>query len=208
MKRRSILLVFVSGLMAASGMLLTSCVDLPGMGKPARLFMLSPKSTFRADLMKVGWQLVVELPVAPSGLATPNIALTRDPIQLQYYADARWAERAPQMVQTLMVESFENSEKIIAVGRQAIGLRSDFNLKSDLREFQAEYRDGGTVPIAHVRINAKLIKQPRRQIIASHPFEAKVEAASGSMGDIVRAFDEALGKVLRELVEWTLTSGA
>jgi cholesterol transport system auxiliary component len=168
--------------------------------------MLSPKSTFASDLTSVKWQLVVELPVATSGLATPNIALMRNPIQLQYYADARWAERAPQMVQTLIVESFENSEKIVAVGRQAIGLRSDFNLKSDLREFQAEYREGSTAPTAHVRINVKLIKQPRRQIIASQAFEASVEATSGRMGDIVRAFDEALGKVLRGIVEWTLTT--
>lgn len=207
MKRRSILPAAISALVAAAGMLLTSCVDLPGMGTPARLYMLSPKSTFRNDLPTARWQLVVELPAAPSGLATPNIALTRDPIQLQYYADARWAERAPQMVQTLIVESFENSERIVAVGRQAIGLRSDYNLKSDLREFQAEYRDGNVAPTAHVRINAKLIKQPRRQIIASRAFEARIKAASGSMGDIVRAFDAALGKVLRGLVEWTLITG-
>lgn len=208
MRRRNLFSFMLAGVIAASATLLTGCVDLPGMGVPARLYMLSPKSTFRADLPKVEWQLVVELPVAPSGLATPNIALTRDPIQLQYYADARWAERAPQMVQTLIVESFENSQKIIAVGRQAIGLRSDYNLKSDLREFQAEYRGGKTTPTAHVRINAKLIKQPRRQIIASQAFEASIEAKSGSMGDVVRAFDEALGKVLRGIVEWALITGS
>jgi len=206
MKRRGLRRVVLLGMVGAAVLTLSGCVDLPGMGTPARLYMLSPKSTFAVDLPDVKWQLVVELPVAPSGLATPNIALTRDPIQLQYYADARWAERAPQMVQTLIVESFENSGKIIAVGRQAIGLRSDYNLKSDLREFQAEYREGGTAPTARVRINAKLIKQPRRQIVASQAFEAEVQAASGSMGDIVRAFDEALGKVLRRIVEWTLNT--
>ena len=206
MKKRSLLRTVLLGAVGAVILTLSGCIDLPGMGTPARLYMLSPKSSFASELPDVKWQLVVELPVAPSGLATPNIALTRDPIQLQYYADAKWAERAPQMVQTLIVESFENSEKIIAVGRQAIGLRSDFNLKSDLREFQAEYRQGSGAPVAHVRINAKLIKQPRRQIIASQAFEAKAAAASGSMGDIVRAFDEALGKVLRRIVEWTLTT--
>ena len=206
MKKRNLLRTVLSGAVGAAILTLSGCVDLPGMGTPARLYMLSPKSSFAGDLPDVKWQLVVELPVAPSGLATSNIALTRDPIQLQYYADAKWAERAPQMVQTLIVESFENSEKIIAVGRQAIGLRSDFNLKSDLREFQVEYGQGSETPIAHVRINAKLIKQPRRQIIASQAFGAKAEAASGSMGDIVRAFDEALGKVLRRIVEWSLTT--
>ena len=43
------------------------------------------------------------------------------------------------MIQTLLIESFENTGKIIAVGRQSLGLRSDFNLKLEVREFQAEY---------------------------------------------------------------------
>ena len=59
---------------------------------------------------------------------------------------------------TLLVESFENTGKIVAVGRQAIGLRSDFNLKSELREFQAEYFGGAKIPTVRVRINTKLIK--------------------------------------------------
>jgi len=208
MNRRSLIPVVVWAVAAIAVLGQSGCAGLPGTGTPARLYMLSPKSMFSGDIPVVKWQLVVELPVAPSGLATPSIALTRDPIQLQYYAAARWAERAPQMVQTLIVESFENSGKIIAVGRQAIGLRSDFNLKSDLREFQAEYQHGQSAPTAHVKINAKLIKQPRRQIIASQAFEARIVAESGSMGDIVRAFDAALGKVLRRIVEWTLTTAS
>jgi cholesterol transport system auxiliary component len=195
------------GIAAVLFALVSGCVDIPGTGAPPQLFMLSPKSTFPSDLPKAEWQLVVELPVAPSGLATQSIALTHDPIRLEYYANARWAERAPQMVQTLIVESFENTRKIVAVGREAIGLRSDFNLKTDLREFQAEYTDGD-VPVAHVRINAKLIRQPERQIIASSSFEARVTASDSSMDGVVHAFDDALGKVLRDLVVWALRTAA
>ena len=44
------------------------------------------------------------------------------------------------MVQILVVEFFENAKKILGVGREQIGLRSDFVLKNELREFQAEYK--------------------------------------------------------------------
>ena len=108
------------------------------------------------------------------------------------------------MVQTLLVESFENSRRIVAVGRQAIGLRSDFNLKSELREFQAEYDKPESAPRARVRLNAKVIKQPQRAIIASDNFEAVVQANSKSIEDIIDAFDTAMGKVLKRAVEWTL----
>jgi cholesterol transport system auxiliary component len=185
-----------------------SLVDLPGTGEAANVFTLSPKSTFAPNLPKVGWQLVVEVPVAAGGLATPRIAVKTKPLEIQYYANAQWTEAAPQMVQTLLVESFENTGKIVAVGRQAIGLRSDYNLTSELREFQAEYLDGSPTPAVRVRINAKIIKQPRREIIASTTFEQVVPAASTAMADVVAAFDEALGKVIRRIVEWTLATAA
>ena len=103
-----------------------------------------------------------------------------------------------------MVESFENTGKIVAVGRQAIGLRSDFNLKSELMEFQAEYFDGAAVPVIRVTVNAKVIRQPRREIIASETFQHEARASGESMSAVIAAFDDALGKVLKHIVEWTL----
>jgi cholesterol transport system auxiliary component len=182
------------------------CVDVPGTGPAPDLYNLTPKSTFRPDLAQVTTQLVIEEPLAAGGLDSARIALRPSHTELKYFAKARWVERAPKMIQTLLVESYENTGKIIAVGRQAIGLRSDFNLKSELREFQAEYLDGRQVPQIHVRLNVKIVKQPRLAIIASRNFERLVPARNDSMPAIIAAFDEALDKVLRQTVEWSLTT--
>ena len=107
------------------------------------------------------------------------------------------------MVQSLLVESFENSKRIVAVDKQAIGLRSDYDLRSELREFQAEYF-GADAPLVRIRLNVKLVKQPRRIIIASKSFEATKSIESKGMVGITAAFDDALGKVLKGVVEWTL----
>jgi cholesterol transport system auxiliary component len=179
---------------------------VPGKGPPPILYRLTPKSTFRADLPKVPWQLVLELPVTNAGLSTTRIALYRNPTRLEYYARASWTDRAPNMVLTLMIESFENSDRIVAVGRESVGLRSDFLLKTELREFQAEYYRGDR-PVAHVGINAKLVMSAARAIVASQNFDCRQEAAADSLGDIIAAFDEALGKCLKKLVEWTLLTG-
>ena len=173
-------------------------------GPPANLYTLTPKSTFAKGLPRVSWQLVVEEPIASGGLNVVRIALRSSPTELKYFARARWTERAPRMVQTLLVESFENSGAIIAVGRKAIGLRSDYNLIAELREFQAEYFDAGGIPVVRVRLNAKLVKQPRRAIVASRTFEAAVKSEGKDIRQIITAFDEALGKVLRHTVEWTI----
>ena len=181
-------------------------LPVPGQGPPPKLYRLTPKSTFREDLPTVEWQLVLEPPVADAGLNTTRIALQRSPTEIEYYASSGWADRAPLMMQTLLVESFENSRRIVSVGRESIGLRADFILKSELRELQAVYYNGG-LPEAWVSINAKLVEMPRRAIVASESFEAKVTATTDAVPEIVAAFDAAAGKVLRRLVEWTLLEG-
>ena len=173
-------------------------------GPPANLYTLTPKNTFTKELQRVRWQLVVDEPLASGGLNIDRIALRHSPTELKYFARARWTERAPRMVQTLMAESFENSGAIVAVGRKAIGLRSDYNLITELREFQAEYFESDGVPTVRVRLNAKLVKQPRRAIVASRTFESTIKSEGKAMWNVIRAFDQALGKVLRHTVEWTI----
>jgi cholesterol transport system auxiliary component len=181
-------------------------LPVPGQGPPPELFRLTPKSTFREDLPQVDWQLILEPPTANAGLNTTRIALQRNATQIEYYARAGWVDRAPLMIQTLMIESFENSRKIVSVGRESVGLRADFVLKTDLRELEAIYENGG-LPVSWVDLNAKLVQMPRRSIVASRSFLGRVEAEADRVPEVVAAFDEALGKVLRQLVEWTLIEG-
>ena len=191
---------------ACLAVVLSGCEGLvPALGgPPANLYTLTPKNTFTKELQRVRWQLVVDEPLASGGLNIDRIALRHSPTELKYFARARWTERAPRMVQTLMVESFENSGAIVAVGRKAIGLRSDYNLITELREFQAEYFESDGVPTVRVRLNAKLVKQPRRAIVASRTFESTIKSEGKAMRNVIRAFDQALGKVLRHTVEWTI----
>jgi len=199
---------------------LTGCVELPGSKtKPPRLYVLSPKSTFSDKIPAVKWQLLVDTPVAPAGLSTARIAMQDSPYELRYFQDANWTDFAPQMVQALIIESFENSKRIVSVGRDQIGMRSDFQLKTELREFQAEYDrrmppDTTSLgpkeapPWARVRINVKLVRMPQREIVATQTFDRRIQANTNTMADIIEAFDSALGKVLKSVVSWTLETGA
>jgi cholesterol transport system auxiliary component len=199
------------GLLAAAPVAMTA-VSLAGCGglipqaPPSNLYTLSPKSTFPADLPKLDFQLVVEEPFAAGGLDTHRIAIFTTPYEVKYYPEARWSERVPRLVQTLLVESFENTGRIVSVGRQSVGLRSDFNLKSELREFQAELKDASGVPEVVIALNAKLVSQTRHQIVASNNFSRRMKAKNSSLLAVVEAFDDALGKVLRDTVVWTMTT--
>lgn len=173
------------------------------------LYTLTPRATTDAAAPKVDWQLLVESPVAAAGIDSPRIALARTPTSLDYFADVSWADRAPSMVQGLIVQSFEDSGRIVSVGRDTVGLRSDFVLKSELRDFQAEYASptAAAPDRVHVRLSAKLVAMPRRTIEAGETFEATVPVRGRAFTDVIAAFDEALGRVTGALVGWALRNG-
>lgn len=192
-------------LVAALAAALAAC-SLPGGGDPPQLYTLTPKSTFEPGLPQVEWQLVVERPVASAGLNTQRIAVQRTPVTMDYFARASWTDQAPALVQTLLIESFENTRKIRAVSRESTQLRADYVLHTELREFQAEYDAAGKPPQARVRMNGKLIRMPDRVIVDSHTVERAVRAERSDVETVVLAFDEALGKVMKQMVEWALAA--
>jgi len=191
-------------MLAGTALPLSACGLLPKVSEPVDLYTLTPKTTFPDSLPKVDWQLAVEAPVAPPSLDTPRIALQHSLLTLEYYAKASWTDNAPAMVQTMLIESFETSGSIRAVGRDAITLRADYLLMTDLRAFQAVYDGDNPVPTVWIRLNAKLVKIPERRIVASRTFERKMAASGGKLVDVVNAFDDTLGKVLKEIVIFTL----
>ena len=197
----------IAVLLFALEALLPACSGIiPGTGEPLKLYTLTPKSTYSGDLPRVDWQLVIETPVAPAGINTNRIALAHSPITLDYFAGATWTDSAPALVQTLLIESFENTGRIIAVGRESVGLKPDYVLKLELREFQAEYETPGAPPTVHIRMIAKLVRMPVREIVAAHMTERKEIAAANSLDAVVAAFGEALGPVLKEIVLCALTT--
>jgi cholesterol transport system auxiliary component len=184
----------------------TGCGVFP-FDKPAPdLFVLTPKSSFSANLPNVDWQLTVELPLADAGINTSRIAIRKSSVTIDYYQGANWIDTAPRMVQTLLVESFENTNQIVGVGRQSAALRADYTLLMELREFQAEQTAGEALPSAHVRLNAKLVRLPQRTIVATKNADFSIKAKNGGLSEVVRAFDDALGKALKTIVEWALTA--
>ncbi|AXT29163.1 hypothetical protein D1823_20965 (plasmid) [Ruegeria sp. AD91A] len=175
--------------------------------KPNDLYLLTPKSTFSSALPRIQKQIVVEEPTATAAVNTDQIAIQPTPFQVQYLPRARWVDRAPLIVQTLLIESFENSGKVAAVGRSTVGLRADYVIAPDLREFQgivvADPENGDKIRI-EVRMNIKVIDEYDDKIIASNSFQENVVAASDQTSDLIKAFDLALGRAMRDAVEWSI----
>lgn len=186
---------------------LAGCSGLRGAGAP-QLYRVTSKSTYPANLPHHSLQLLVDVPLAPAGLDTSRIALTRSAVSIDYFADSEWTERAPLLVQTALLDSFENSKAISAIGRESIGLRADFILRTELRHFEAVYDSPNGPPEIWVVISVRLVNPAGRDIVAQTSFERRERASANDMQSIVSAFDDALGGVMKEIVVWTVTNPA
>ena len=185
---------------------LGGCIPaLPGLGPDPRTFRVTPKYTFAPDLPSVSWSLAVAEPSAERTLDTNRIAVVTGGISVDYVALAFWIDRAPSMLQTLIVQSFRNSGQIDQVGTTRDRLRPQFLLGSELRAFQLNRGDGADV--VRVRLDVQLLRMPQRDPVGSESLAADWIPAGGGVDPVVSAFDEATGKVLKELVAWTLRAG-
>jgi cholesterol transport system auxiliary component len=187
---------------------LGGCSGLFGGSAPAHLYRVTPKSTYPSNLPHRPVQILVDVPLAPAGLDSSRIALSRSAVSIDYFADSEWTDRAPLLVQTALVESFENSKAVNAIDRESVGLRADFILKTEIRHFEAVYDSPNGPPDVWAAINVRLVNPSTRDILAQSSFERRRQASANDVPSIVLAFDEALGGVMKEIVVWTVTNAA
>jgi cholesterol transport system auxiliary component len=186
----------------------TGCASLLGLSPAPHLYRLTPKSSYPANLPHPSVQLLVDVPLAPAGLDTGRIALSRSAVSIDYFADSEWIDRVPLMVQTALLDSFENSKAVTAIDREAVGLRADLILRTEIRHFEAVYNSPNGAPEVWVAISTRLVNPSGRDIVANASFERRQQAKSNDIAQIVLAFDEALGGVMEDIVVWTVRNPA
>jgi cholesterol transport system auxiliary component len=175
---------------------------------PRPLFQLSAPTNFGTGLPRTSAQIMVDAAYAPAGIDVTRIAVVRSANGLDYLADGDWADRTPALVRTVLVEAFENSRAVAAVGPDTLDLRADFEIESDLRHFEAVYDSPNGLPTAWVALAVKLVKLPERKIVAQTMITTREPAATNATPQIVQAFNVAMGRVAQQVVQWTLTNPA
>jgi cholesterol transport system auxiliary component len=193
---------------SAVALALAGCASLLGVGPAPHLYRVTPKSTYPANLPHPAAQLLVDVPLVPAGLDTSRIALTRSAVSIDYFADSEWTARVPLLVQTALLESFENSKTITVIDRESVGLRADFILMTEIRHFEAIYDSSNEAPNVRVEIIARLVSPSDRAIVAQASFEQRHPASANEIPQIVLAFDEALGGVMEDIIVWTVSNPA
>ena len=193
-------------LACAAMLLLGGCLSFGG-DKEITVYSPQLKTEAKADWPTVAWPLVVAKPLASAVLDSDGIAVRPQPGLLQVYHGVNWSDPAPDMLQTALVRAFEDSGRIGAVGRESSGMRGDYVLLLDMRQFEAVYADPDQAPSVVLELQAKLLSNPDGRVLSAKTFRSEVPAADAAVPAVVDAFNAAMTQSVSDIVGWTLASG-
>jgi cholesterol transport system auxiliary component len=148
-------------------------------------------------------QLLVADPSALKALDSEQILVRVSGAEIRYLSQSQWSDRLTRVVQSKLVEAFENTGRLGGVGRPGQGLAIDFQLITDVRAFEiaAEGGDRGVV-----EISAKLLNDRNGTVKAQRVFRAEVPSTGSNNASYVAALDRAFARVTGDIVAWTLQS--
>ena len=189
-------------LLILTALILSAC-SLGGKTVPLTIIepQLDPIET--AGLRAVDWAIEVPRPITDQTRDSDRLIVRRDGGRLQVYPGVSWVDSLPDMVQTLLVQAFTDSDTVTSAARS--GIRARFALATELRRF--ELVDDGPDPQVELVITARLIDRERSSTVAVQTFRSTARPDSTTLPSVIDAFETALTELTGELIEWSVEAG-
>jgi cholesterol transport system auxiliary component len=169
---------------------------------PPLRYVLAPAPKAATTVAPTPANLAIGRPSLSPGLDTDRIAVLKGR-QLDYYRGVRWGDHAAEVVQSMLVASFEAQDLFRSVTAEQARIRGDYLLDVDVRDFQAEYTAKHQAPTARVALVGRLIRIADRNLVATLSAEATHKASEDRMGAVAAAFEAAAQQVSLELAQQT-----
>ncbi len=180
-----------------AGALLAGCAS----SGPSALYGIDAADVGTASGRRKGAQVLVPRPRALKALDTDNIAVVdRGPVY-SYFPNAAWADTLPSVVQTKLVQTLQNTNRLRGVGFPGDGLLIDYQLQTELRAFELRV-DGSNRGV--VEIAAKLVNDRNGRTISNRVFRAESLSGGNSVDKAVEALNRAADQVFAEMAQWIL----
>ncbi|WFU11221.1 ABC-type transport auxiliary lipoprotein family protein [Rhizobium sp. CB3090] len=147
-------------------------------------------------------QILIPLPTALQPLDSNQIVIRVSPREIQYLGKSQWSDKLSRIVQSKLVEAFENTGKLGGVGVPGQGLAIDYQIVTEIRTFEID----AAARSATVEISVKILNDRAGTIKVQSVFRKVVPLSGGSNVDFVKGLDTAFAGVTAEIVDWTLRS--
>ena len=187
--------IFGAGRLARTLMIVLALTGCGG-GPPPITFDLSQRDTM-TKVLHARRQLVVTEPSAVQPVDSDHIIVRRPDGSLATLAHTAWADSLPKLIQSRVVQAFENAGAIGHVGMSGGPITGDVTLDIEIRDFEIDVGAGQ----ARVEIAARLVNAVAGRTVAARILQATVPTA-GEGPSTAEALDQALGQVLSQLIRW------
>ncbi|UIJ73501.1 ABC-type transport auxiliary lipoprotein family protein [Aurantimonas sp. HBX-1] len=187
---RSVLLAFLA-------VALSSCLSAP----PPDTFEISAPAIVQNVAGTSRAQILIPEPTAIKTLDSEKIVVKPTPYSVEYLAGSQWSDRLPRMVQLRLLQAFENTGRIGAVGVPGQGLAIDYQMVMEVRKFEI---DAVGPARAVIEISVKALNDRNGSVLRTKVFAVEVPVAGTTNTDYVAALDRAYEQISDEIVRWTL----
>lgn len=186
--RRAFLTVSAAGLVG----LLTGCIT----PRPPITYDLRPFSG-SAVSRRTMRMLVVAEPRAIQTYDTERVVVREAGGVLSYLPEAQWSDRLPPLIQTRLLQSFQDSQ-FPNVGIPSDQLDPQIALILEVRAFELDVGTGNAV----VTLSARLLDDWNRSIVATRTFTAATPLTALQPSIAIPALEAALQNVIAQIVTW------
>jgi phospholipid/cholesterol/gamma-HCH transport system substrate-binding protein len=169
---------------------------------PPLLYDLAAAKNFPATMKPLNGQMSVPDVSALLVFDTQKI-LTRTAAGTYANVDGgQWADNLPKLMQSRILESFENAHELKSVSRPYDQLQPQYRLELGIRNFQITL---APTPTATVEFSARILDD-KGAVVGARLFNATTPAKSTKAADAVDALNAAFSKAAKELVDWTVAT--
>ena len=196
--------VFSEGLARNTGKLdgiVAGLEKMTGGGTPAQkiTYDLRAPQNLGSASKSINGQLAIPEPTAVAMLETQRMLFSQ-PKDYPGFANFVWADSIPKLLQARLIESFENYDIAHAPLRAADIGQTDFQLLIDVRRFRIAT---ASEPAAEIGLSARIVDR-NGKVIASRLLEDSQKFDKVEPPVAVAAFDDAFGRIAKEMIAWTV----
>ena len=199
MKKRAI------SVLLSAGILLQGCVSLlPETAPPKPRYQILSASVDDQPDASVAWSLVVDDPRTTRVFDSVRVPVKTGPGKIEYFSGAEWADRAPRLFQIALIQTFQDTGRILAVGDVGAVPLNDYTLKTEIRDASLVI-DNGTSNVS-VTIFARM-SDNRGNVQAVRKFQSVEPTNAKEPDNVMQAYNDAFTKVIAEITAWTFVEG-
>ncbi len=186
----------VSGLMSNA----VSAIGEASKGEPHIIVDLTAPKGFRVRNRSRQTVLTVFEPTAIKSFARNAVIVKSSNNAVSVLSGVKWSERLPRLLQSRLLEAFENVRAVGSVSNGRDNINSNYALRLNIRSFQLNENKNSAN--AYVALYAKLVRKKDGKVIAQKLFSSSHRVDIEDNIVSTTGLNQSFQAVTRKIIQW------